>query len=99
MPGFIGMPELLLLGLVVLVIFGPKRLPEMGRSMGRGLREFKNSIGGDQKDELDRFAIPTDEPETADVVAVAPAEAAPSVPAPERTLTGVRRERTTERVA
>jgi sec-independent protein translocase protein TatA len=55
MPGFIGMPELLLLGLVVLVIFGPKRLPEMGRSMGRGFREFKDSISGDSKDQL---AIP-----------------------------------------
>jgi sec-independent protein translocase protein TatA len=49
MPGFIGMPELLLLGLVVLLVFGPKRLPEMGRSMGRGLREFKSSITGDDK--------------------------------------------------
>jgi sec-independent protein translocase protein TatA len=47
MPGFIGMPELLLLGLVVLLLFGPKRLPEMGRSMGRGLREFKSSVTGD----------------------------------------------------
>ena len=55
MPGFIGLPELLLLGLVVLVIFGPKRLPEMGRSMGRGFREFKDSVTGDSKDEI---AIP-----------------------------------------
>ena len=55
MPGFIGLPELLLLGLVVLVIFGPKRLPEMGRSMGRGFREFKDSVTGDSRDEI---AIP-----------------------------------------
>ena len=61
MPGFIGMPEILLLGLVVLLVFGPKRLPEMGRSMGRGFREFKDSVTGDKKDEHDRFAIPTDE--------------------------------------
>jgi len=47
MPGFIGLPELILLGLVVLVLFGPKRLPEMGRGLGHGLREFKDSIGGD----------------------------------------------------
>jgi sec-independent protein translocase protein TatA len=46
MPGFVGLPELLLLALVVLLVFGPKRLPEMGRSMGRGLREFKDSISG-----------------------------------------------------
>jgi sec-independent protein translocase protein TatA len=44
MPGFIGFPELLLLGLVVLLVFGPKRLPEMGRSLGRGLKEFKSSV-------------------------------------------------------
>ncbi len=51
MPGFIGVPELMLLGLVVLLVFGPKRLPEMGRSMGRGLREFKSSITGDDKNQ------------------------------------------------
>ncbi|HZP72258.1 MAG TPA: twin-arginine translocase TatA/TatE family subunit [Gaiellaceae bacterium] len=46
MPGFIGMPELLLLGIVALVLFGPKRLPEMGRGLGKGMREFKDSISG-----------------------------------------------------
>ena len=55
MPGFIGLPEILLLGLVVLLVFGPKRLPEMGRSMGRGLREFKDSIS---KNDDDPFEIP-----------------------------------------
>lgn len=58
MPGFIGMPELLLLGLVVLLVFGPKRLPEMGRSMGRGLREFKSSVTGGDKNEPDKFELP-----------------------------------------
>jgi sec-independent protein translocase protein TatA len=53
MPGFVGLPELLLLGLVVLLVFGPKRLPEMGRSMGRGMREFKDSISGSHRDEDD----------------------------------------------
>jgi sec-independent protein translocase protein TatA len=59
MPGFIGLPEILLLGLVVLLVFGPKRLPEMGRSMGRGLREFKDSVTGDKKhdDEIDVDAL------------------------------------------
>ena len=49
MPGFIGLPELIVLGLVLLLIFGPKRLPEMGRSLGKGMREFKDSLSG--KDE------------------------------------------------
>jgi sec-independent protein translocase protein TatA len=51
MPGFIGMPELIVLGIVLLLIFGPKRLPEMGRSMGHGMREFKESISGEKKAE------------------------------------------------
>ena len=46
MPGFVGFPELLLLGLLALVIFGPKRLPEMGRGLGKGMREFKESVTG-----------------------------------------------------
>jgi sec-independent protein translocase protein TatA len=60
MPGFIGMPELIVLGIVLLLIFGPKRLPEMGRSMGRGMREFKDSISGDSKDDeqLELAAVP-----------------------------------------
>ena len=43
-----GPLELVIILVVVLVIFGPKRLPELGKSMGRGLREFKNSISGDK---------------------------------------------------
>ena len=47
MPGFIGLPEIILLGLVALILFGPKRLPEMGRGLGKGLREFKDSVSGE----------------------------------------------------
>jgi sec-independent protein translocase protein TatA len=47
-PSWIGFPELLLLLLVILLVFGPKRLPEMGRSLGRGMREFKDSITGEK---------------------------------------------------
>ena len=46
MPGWIGLPELIVLLVVLLLIFGPKRLPEMGRSLGKGMREFKDSISG-----------------------------------------------------
>lgn len=42
----VGPWELLILLLVILLVFGPKRLPEMGRSLGRGMREFKTSITG-----------------------------------------------------
>ncbi|MCH7876478.1 MAG: twin-arginine translocase TatA/TatE family subunit [Gemmatimonadetes bacterium] len=40
----IGMPEIILILLVVLLVFGAKRLPEMGSAMGKGIREFKKSI-------------------------------------------------------
>ena len=46
MPFGIPLWELLLILLVVLLVFGPKRLPEMGRSLGKGMREFKDSISG-----------------------------------------------------
>jgi sec-independent protein translocase protein TatA len=51
MPGWIGPWELLILLLVVLLVFGPKRLPEMGRSVGKGLREFKQSVSGRDEDD------------------------------------------------
>jgi TatA/E family protein of Tat protein translocase len=49
MPGWIGPWEIALLVVIVLIVFGPKRLPEMGRSLGRGMREFKNSITGEEE--------------------------------------------------
>jgi sec-independent protein translocase protein TatA len=51
MPGWIGPWELAILLVVVLLVFGPKRLPEMGRSLGKGLREFKSSISGKDDDD------------------------------------------------
>jgi sec-independent protein translocase protein TatA len=51
MPFGIGIWEILILLLVVLLVFGPKRLPEMGRSLGKGMREFKDSISGKDDDE------------------------------------------------
>ncbi|HKH42559.1 MAG TPA: twin-arginine translocase TatA/TatE family subunit [Solirubrobacterales bacterium] len=44
----IGPLEIAVVLVIVLIIFGPKRLPELGQSMGRGIREFKNSISGDK---------------------------------------------------
>jgi sec-independent protein translocase protein TatA len=50
MPFGIGIWEILILLLVLLLVFGPKRLPEMGRQLGRGMREFKDSISGRDDD-------------------------------------------------
>ena len=44
MPFNLGPGELLLILAIALVVLGPKKLPEAGRSLGRGLREFKNSV-------------------------------------------------------
>ena len=54
MPFGVAWWEILLVLLVILLVFGPKRLPEMGRSLGRGIREFKESVTGGGKSEDDR---------------------------------------------
>ena len=46
MPFGVSLPELIILLLVLLLVFGAKRLPEMGRSLGKGMREFKDSVSG-----------------------------------------------------
>jgi sec-independent protein translocase protein TatA len=46
----VGPLEIAVVLIIVLIIFGPKRLPELGKSVGHGIREFKNSISGDSDD-------------------------------------------------
>ena len=67
MPFGIGIWELLILLLVLLLVFGPKRLPEMGRQLGKGMREFKESVSGSGKDDDDKID---------DIVELPPAEPA-----------------------
>lgn len=47
----IGPLELAIVLVIALIVFGPKRLPELGRSVGRGMREFKNSVSGKEEPE------------------------------------------------
>ncbi|MFL5845158.1 MAG: twin-arginine translocase TatA/TatE family subunit [Solirubrobacteraceae bacterium] len=49
----IGVPELLIVLAILLLIFGPKRLPTLGKQLGGGMREFKDSITGKSKDDDD----------------------------------------------
>ena len=52
--GGIGVPELIVILVIALIVLGPKRLPEAGRAIGRGMREFKDSINGmDPRSELE----------------------------------------------
>ncbi|HEX5609976.1 MAG TPA: twin-arginine translocase TatA/TatE family subunit [Solirubrobacterales bacterium] len=53
MPGNIGPLEIAIVVIIALLVFGPKRLPELGRSLGKGIREFKGSIGGERDDDDD----------------------------------------------
>ena len=50
----IGPMELIVVLVIALVILGPKRLPQAGKSLGRGIREFKGAISGDDRDEPER---------------------------------------------
>lgn len=50
----IGPMELIIVLAIALIILGPKKLPDAGRSLGRGLREFRSSVSGrDDRDEID----------------------------------------------
>jgi sec-independent protein translocase protein TatA len=50
----IGPLELLVVGIIALIVLGPKRLPEVGRSLGKGIREFKDSMAGLTDDEEEK---------------------------------------------
>ena len=67
-----GPLEIIIILVIVLLIFGPKRLPDLGRSLGRGMREFKDSVTGKDSD---------DEPPRLAETQPAPSEPAPPEPA------------------
>jgi sec-independent protein translocase protein TatA len=53
MLGNIGPLEIVVVLIIALIVFGPKRLPELGNSLGKGIREFKDSVTGDHDDDGD----------------------------------------------
>jgi len=62
--------QLIIVMIIALVVLGPKRLPEMGKSLGKGIREFKHSVSGDDHTDLPRPLPPVQ----ADAVPAATAE-------------------------
>jgi sec-independent protein translocase protein TatA len=78
MLGNIGPLEIIVVLIIALVVFGPKRLPELGNSLGKGIREFKETVtgekSGDEGDDDDVKALSATQATTAPPVET-PAEA------------------------
>ncbi len=49
--GQLGLPELIIIGIIVLLIFGPKKLPDLGAGLGKAIRDFKGAVSEDTSDE------------------------------------------------
>jgi sec-independent protein translocase protein TatA len=81
----IGPLEIILVVVVLLIIFGPKRLPSLGKSLGTGMREFKESVTGEDKhQETDAAGRPVLTPPPVDTPAGASQPSQPVDAAPEQ---------------
>lgn len=75
----IGATELIIILVIVLILFGAKRVPELGRSLGTGMREFKDSVTGKDKEGGEPQELPA--PTPADAPAPEPETVAADEPA------------------
>jgi sec-independent protein translocase protein TatA len=86
--GSIGMPELIIIFVIALIIFGPRKLPELGKSLGRSLNEFKKA-SNDLQNTLEQEIKLEEQKETAARKAEAPADSTtitPDTTAPSQTV-------------
>jgi sec-independent protein translocase protein TatA len=67
-----GPLEIVILLVIVLLIFGPKRLPDLGRSLGKGMREFKDSVTGKDSDDDEPRRLAQNEPAPPEPAATPP---------------------------
>jgi sec-independent protein translocase protein TatA len=88
MLGSLGMPELIVIFVIALIVFGPRKLPELGRSLGRGINEFKKATSALQstledevraEEQRDAAAKVSPPPATATAATVHTEETAPKV--------------------
>jgi TatA/E family protein of Tat protein translocase len=79
--GPLGWPEIIIILVVLLLLFGAKRLPEMGRSLGRGMREFKDAVTNSEPPKPSEIGTPPPPAATqAPPASPAPTEVAPQQP-------------------
>jgi sec-independent protein translocase protein TatA len=71
----VGPMEIILVLIVALIVFGPKKLPELGKSLGKGINEFKGSITGDHDSSTPPEAVTAPAPVAATPTPVAPVTA------------------------
>ena len=79
----VGPLELAVVLVIALLVLGPKRLPEVGRSLGNGIREFKDSLSGEHHDDLEVDDVEEPPKELATTAAAAPAAPASPADAPQ----------------
>ena len=75
--GPLGWPEIIIILVVLLLLFGAKRLPEMGRSLGRGMREFKDAVTTSEPEPKEVTTAPTPTPVTQASTTEPPAQPKP----------------------
>jgi sec-independent protein translocase protein TatA len=56
----LGLPEMLVIGVAALLLFGPKRLPELAKSLGKGIRDFKKAVAGEDEKTDGQLSKPGD---------------------------------------
>ncbi len=65
--GQLGLPELIIIGIIALLIFGPKKLPDLGAGLGKAIRDFKGAIredsSQDEKNKEEKKEEKKDEPQ------------------------------------
>ena len=78
MLGSLGMPELIVIFVIALIIFGPRKLPELGRSLGRGIAEFKKATNEMQRSLDEEIRAEQERPAATSSTVANPSAASPT---------------------